>query len=127
MLREIPDEKLRVLAVWEPVLTTDYEAPGTAVLARASDTRVEQFWDPGTLLSKRMQPVLKADPRPVVGKESLVTGKIVWDYVGLYPPGVRWSDPPPVPEFKGAPVVKIIGALRDQLVSRRNVPSASNR
>lgn len=96
-------------------MDSDTEAPGEPVLARVTDPRAEQFWDASTALSKALQPVLRKANTPITGKESLVTGEIVWDFAAVYPPGVKWSQPPPEPVFKGAPVVKVVDALRKQL------------
>ncbi len=106
---------MRVLIVWEPVLRTDQAPPTTGALARVGDERVAQFWDPRRLLSARLLPVLQADSGPVIGKPSLVTEDPVWDFVGVYAPGVRWSDPPPAPSFKGAPVVSVLRELNRHL------------
>lgn len=115
LLAERKGAPLRVLIVWEPVLHTDIASPTTSTLARVGDARVAQFWDPLRLLSARLLPVLQADPGPVIGKPSLVTEDPVWDFVGVYAPGVRWSDPPPAPSFKGAPVVSVLRELNRHL------------
>lgn len=105
--------------VWEPVLSSDHALPTNAVLARAADKRVAQFWDKQTALSQALSPVLKADNGPVVGKDSLVTGKIVWDFVGVYPAGVRWEGAaPPAPVFKAAPVAQFLPELRQHLATQ---------
>ena len=43
-----------MFAVWEPILPTDYSSPGTAVLARLSDPRVEQYWDKNHLFADKL-------------------------------------------------------------------------
>ena len=106
---------IRILVVWEKILTTDWRSPGTSVLARIPDPRAVQFWDPGLLVSKAAQPVLAADPSRVTGKSSLVTGKYVWDFVAVYPPGTRWESAFPQPKFSGAPVADVTMQLSDQL------------
>ena len=40
-----------VFVVWEPILPTDWSKPSTSALARISDGRVRQFWDPNHTLS----------------------------------------------------------------------------
>lgn len=111
----MPGQPLRAFLVWEPVIATDRGAPGSAVLARAPDPRVQQFWDADTVLSRTWQPVLRQAAVPVVGKESLVTGKTVWDVVAVCEPGVRWNSAPPVPSFLGGPVVRVGRELRQHL------------
>jgi hypothetical protein len=115
LLEEFPVKSLKVFVIWEPVLTTDWSAPATAVLSRVFDRRVSQMWDPDLVISSAIGAGLRADPAPVIGKESLVEGKIVWDFVGVYAPGVKWNGDAPVPDFKGAPIVHAIAELRNRL------------
>jgi hypothetical protein len=42
---------IRVFAVWEPMLPTDWERPNTHVLERLSDPRVIQVWDSNHLIA----------------------------------------------------------------------------
>ena len=102
--------RVRAFIVWEPVLTTDWSAPSTANLRRVSDTRAQQFWDKGRLLSRAM------------GETSRRT--IVWDRVLVYPAGVTWSSGgPPEPAFNKGPVVRIEAefgaAVRQAVTSTR--------
>ena len=99
-MRDANDPTLRVFVVWEPVLITDWHAPGAGAVARIPDARVTQFWDPRRSLSQAIR-----------------RGRVVWDYVAIYPPGVRWSDAFPAPRFSGAPVVRVIDDFRRQLIS----------
>jgi len=68
-LRDANDPTLRVFVVWEPVLITDWHAPGAGAVARIPDARVTQFWDPRRSLSQAIR-----------------RGRVVWDYVAIYPP-----------------------------------------
>ena len=99
MLRGIHDPNVRVFVVWEPVLVTDWHAPGAGAVGRVPDARVTQFWDPGHALSQAIR-----------------RGRVVWDYVAIYPAGVRWGEAFPAPKFSGAPVVRVIDDFRRQLV-----------
>ena len=90
-----------MFVVWEPVLLTDWAAPSTAVLRRAADRRAQQYWDKGRLLSKAM------------GEKD--DDSIVWDSVAVYPPGARWQDAPPKPQFFDGPVVRVVPALRQAI------------
>jgi len=98
VLRDVRDPNLRVFVIWEPVLITDWHAPGTAAVERLPDTRVTQFWDSGRSLS-----------------QSIRHGRIVWDYVALFPAGVHWEAAYPPPQFSGAPVVRVIDDFRRRL------------
>jgi hypothetical protein len=50
-LKNHPESSVVVFAVWEPILPTDWSAPGTSLLHRLNDRRVRQFWDPGHVLA----------------------------------------------------------------------------
>jgi hypothetical protein len=75
-------------------LPIDWASPSTANLRRLHDTRVQQYWDRGRLLSKAM------------GEQN--SSSIVWDWVGIYPPDAVWKDAPPKPVFEDGPVVRVI-------------------
>jgi hypothetical protein len=82
-MKEIPDGRLRLFVVWEPILPKD----GVDALDDASDMvkdewRALQFWDPNAESGKRIK--------------RLFDLKIVnpaWDTYLLYPPGVKWEQP----------------------------------
>ena len=40
---------------------------------------------------------------------------IVWDWVAVYPPGLRWEAKPPEPAWADRPVVNVRDELRHQL------------
>jgi len=89
---------VRVFVVWEPVLATDWMAPSTATLRRVPDSRAQQYWDRGRLLSKAMGERDKSS--------------IVWDRVAVYPPGFIWSEgAPPQASFEEGPVVRVLPAF----------------
>jgi hypothetical protein len=94
-------DNIQVFVVWEPVLPTDWAAPSTAALRRASDLRVQQYWDEKRLLSKAM------------GEKNKST--IFWDYVSVYRAGDIWRESPPKPFYEGRPVVGVMGPLAQAL------------
>jgi len=98
VLRDVREPNVRVFVVWEPVLFTDWHAPGAGAVGRLPDARVTQFWDPRRSLSQAIR-----------------RGPVVWDYVAIFPPGVRWLDAFPAPQFSGAPVVRVIDDFRRRL------------
>ena len=100
MLRDVHDPSVRVFVVWEPVLITDWHAPGARAVGRVPDARVAQFWDPRRSLSQAIR-----------------RGRVVWDYVAVFPAGERWGDAFPAPRFSGAPVVRVIDGFRGQLIT----------
>jgi hypothetical protein len=113
-LRETHDSGLRVFVIWEPVLVTDWRAPSASSLGRVPDARVVQFWDPGRALSSEIRRAAEADPSGVLGNRHLYKS-IVWDFVGMYPQGVRWDGAFPAARFAGGPVVGVIDGFRRAL------------
>ena len=55
VLRRHPARKIRVLAIWEPILPTDWNRPTSAVLDRLSDRRAIQWWDKQHVLATAVQ------------------------------------------------------------------------
>ena len=45
-------------------------------------------------------------------------GEMIWDFVAIYPPRVRWDGSVALAEFTGAPVVKVIEEVRRHLARR---------
>jgi len=94
-------DNLRVFVVWEPVLPSDWISPSTFTMRRTSDSRVQQYWDKGRLLSKAMGEHDSSD--------------IVWDWVGIYFGDAVWEGQPPKPIFDDGPVVRVIPAFTNAL------------
>lgn len=115
MLREVPNENLRVLVVWEPVLPTDWAPPTTGALSTLDDPRAIQYWDPERALSADIVRAVRQHPERYADWGSLGAETIIWDTVGLFPPGVRWSADIPVPTFHGEPVVQSVDELKSRL------------
>ena len=94
--------------VWEPILPTDFVAPTTSVLSRASDLRVKQYWDPNHVLAKQMT----TDARPPQPEQDCcVNSGILWDLVALYSKDALWDrQMPPAIVFNG-PVVELRDAV----------------
>jgi hypothetical protein len=101
LLEKQPDQRIGVFVVWEPVLATDWFAPSTAGLARVPDSRVQQYWDKGRLLSKAM------------GEKD--NSSIVWDSVAVYAPSALWNDTPPKAIYEDGPVILVVSALTQAL------------
>lgn len=89
-LKKFPNLRARVFVIWEKVIDTDRAAPGTPVLGRITDLRAAQFWDPERFVSRTL------------GEKD--EDSIVWDWVAVYPPGVKWGGEP---LYRGRPVVKV--------------------
>ncbi|MDP9146285.1 MAG: hypothetical protein M3N22_01395 [Acidobacteriota bacterium] len=105
MLKQNSDPRIRVLAVWEPILPTDYSSPGTAVLNRLTDSRVVQYWDKNHLFAQELGRKLDADkshPQP----SCCTRNGIQWDEVAVYGPETSWRAQLPRALYLGGPVVK---------------------
>ena len=89
VMKEIPDGRLRLFVIWEPILPKD----GVDALDDSSEMvqdewRALQFWDPNAESGKRIK--------------RLFDLKIVnpaWDVYMLYPPGVKWEREAPTPAY----------------------------
>ena len=90
--------------MWEPILPTDYSSPGTAVLARLSDPRVEQYWDKNHLFADQLGRAIESDagqPQPKCCSRKGVQ----WDEVAVYDRAARWNGQLPRAAFLNGPVV----------------------
>jgi len=93
--------------VWEPILPTDYLSPGTAVLARLSDPRVEQYWDKNHLFAEQLGHKILSDrgqPQP----KCCTSKGIPWDEVAVYPQNALWDEQLPRAVFLNGPVVHVL-------------------
>ena len=98
-----------MLVVWEPILATDWRPPTKSTLARISDCRVRQFWDPQHLVAVEIARI--AEQKSVQsGPDCCVKKGFHWDEVALYEPHARWGDEP-TPVYWNGPVFRIPSAL----------------
>ena len=108
MLKQNPNPHIRVFAVWEPILPTDYSSPSTGALARLSDPRVAQYWDKNHLFAEQLASRLKSDPGHPQPAAATANG-IQWDEVAVYRQDVNWDDQLPRAVFLDGPVVHALG------------------
>jgi hypothetical protein len=114
-LKQYPDVKVTVFAVWQPMLPTDVAAPTSRTLARLSDPRVRQYWDPDHLLAKQ----LKSDARtPQPEPECCTRNGILWDLMGIYPKGEPWTERIPVASIFNGTVVDVAEGLKNTLAGK---------
>lgn len=85
-----------VFAVWEPILPTDWSKPRTGVLARLSDRRVRQFWDPNHLVAIALK---KAEGAGTLHPACCEKSGFLWDLAAVYAPGAQWRELLPQPIF----------------------------
>ncbi len=119
---------LRIFVVWMHVTHGDRQEPNSLVLARVSDRRASQYWDPYRLLSKVMLRDYPPDTALAMADTAGAGPPVIWDLVALWGPGVTWKDRVPMPDFAGHPIVEVLEPFRaklDQLVrltARRRAP-----
>ncbi len=82
-------------------------------MARISDQRVQQFWDPEHAVSAVLNEFAKQNP-PEPRPNCCVQKGFYWDQAILYAPHTRWRDQPAAVFWNG-PVVKAIPALEKTL------------
>ncbi len=97
-----------MFAVWEPILPTDWGAPGTSVLDRLNDRRVRQFWDPQHLVAAVIE---KAETSGRLHPECCHRDGFFWDLAAAYSAGSRWSGTLPEPVLLNGPVVRKSAAI----------------
>ncbi len=90
---------MRVFAVWEPILLSDWSKPGSNALARLSDPRVAHFWDRQHAVARQLAKDARApQPEP----ECCLKNDTLWDLVAVYPPDRLWTETiPPAVLFDG--------------------------
>ena len=113
MLKTMESVDVRVLVVWEPVLTSDWGKPTRPAMSRISDDRAMQFWDKDHLVAKELGQQVSASSQPSCCKRE----GILWDVAVLYPRHVPWGGQPlciigPIAESEPELSYRIQSALR---------------
>jgi hypothetical protein len=107
-LKNHPDKSVVVFAVWEPILPTDWSAPGTSVLDRLNDRRVQQFWDPGHVVAAVIK---KAEANGKLHPDCCERNGFLWDLTAAYASGAHWNDGLPEPILLNGTMVQNAAAL----------------
>src|ERR1041385_4595223 len=111
-MAQIPDGRLRVMVIWEPILPKDgLDALDDATAMLKDEWRTTQFWDPTAESGKRIKRQL-----------DLKIVNPAWDIYLLYPPGTKWKSELPTPVFwmhqitfkPGGEDERRYGSLRDR-------------
>jgi hypothetical protein len=97
ILEANPDAKLRVYAVWLPMLPTDERFDVAELMI---DKRVTHYWDGGRVTG-RYYGELAGWPE----------GQVVWDAIFAYAPEAEWRARPDEPIGSGGPVVDVTEEL----------------
>lgn len=92
---------------------TDWRAPSRSTLARISDRRAQQFWDPKHLVAVQLSHLAEQKSGQPV-PECCIEKGFHWDEVALYAPHVRWGDGP-TPVYWNGPVYRIAPGLEKAL------------
>jgi hypothetical protein len=93
-----------VLAVWNPILPTDWSTPGARDRFRLTDARAAHFWDPRhtvTAAIQRSGEAAKLDPGCCFKKDRW------WDFAAVFPPGVRWEGGSARPSIVGGAIIDV--------------------
>ena len=107
--------RVKIYVVWMHVTHGDREAPNSVVLAELPDARAVQFWDPYRLLSKVMIHDYPSDTAMAMADTAGAGPPVIWDFVAMWRPGVRWGDDLPIPDFAGHPIVDVVESFRWKL------------
>ena len=114
MLSRHPDAPVTVFVVWEPILITDWSAPGPSALNRLTDPRVTQFWDPNHLVALR----LAADARPPQPEPACCNRRgFLWDLAAVYPRQAVWDERLPSATLFNGPVVDYESPIQDLITT----------
>jgi hypothetical protein len=117
ILRRYPGSNIRIFAVWEPMLPTDWGRPSTHVMARLSDPRVTQVWDRNHLIAGLVENGANGR-RPACCDRN----GHWWDVIAAYPPASKWAAAAPVPELLNGTIVQTAPKLDAQLGQRASLP-----
>jgi len=107
-LKNHTGERVVVFAVWEPILATDTQAPGTGILGRLNDSRVRQFWDRGHAVASAIKTAADATN---LHPNCCEADGVLWDMTAVYEPGAAWADRLPKPILLDGAIVKIQSQL----------------
>jgi hypothetical protein len=103
---------LRVFAVWEPVLLTDWRRPSAAQTSYIPDPRATHFFDNTRRLSALYGGPDRRDSLAQTREVGFRMKGVLWDAALVYPPGVRWGGEA---KFLFAPVVRHRDELAEAL------------
>jgi hypothetical protein len=121
MLRTHPAARIRVLAVWEPILLFDSK-PGNLVLGRLTDKRIRQYWDADRLVAEEL--AHHGDPAQKEPECCFHRRGVLWDFAALYPGNTLWHERLPLALVFEGPVVGQVEAITRE-ITRLSGPSKS--
>ncbi len=102
VLETFPSARLRVYAVWQPILPTDFRfTRRESVLA---DPRVIHLWDRNKAIGRWF--ATYRGPQ-----DDCFMGDVAWDLFYLFGPDARWGESPDSLVACGGPVIEKSGTL----------------
>ena len=98
ILEEIPDKRLKMYVVWEPMLSGDTRALSEKMSKKGTDPRiVYQSWDETRITGQKWTEVMQSDKKDEWNNKA--TGP-AWDVYFLYNGDVEWEkNQPTAPQF----------------------------
>jgi hypothetical protein len=105
---------LRVFVVWEPILWGDWHRPLSRTLARISDSRAAQFWDPNHLVSQELKRAIQTGS-PLPKSKCCVAFGFYWDMAAIFPADAHARAALPEPVFFDGEVVPRAAAIESEL------------
>ena len=99
------------------MLETDWSKPRSGALARLSDRRARQYWDP----QRRVGALLKQSEEAFqfLHPDCCEDQGVLWDMAAVYAPGVEWRDALPQPVLVDGTVVDVANRLETALAAGR--------
>ncbi len=88
ILDEVNDPRLKVYAVWGPMLGDEKAEDATTATAFLHDSRSTHFWTPFHAVAKLFQ-----------GPAGLPEDELAWDTFQLFSPAAEWGKTPPQPAY----------------------------
>jgi len=85
-------------------------------MARVSDARARQFWDPNHLVAAALNEMVKVKP-PQPQPACCFDRGFYWDDAILYPPATEW-EAQPAPRFWNGPIIRAITPLEESLAQQ---------
>lgn len=114
VFQETASPNVGVFVVWEPILTGNWRQPTTRTLARISDSRVAQFWDPDHLIAEELRRAGESNER--LSKPSCCVNRgHFWDMAAIFPLEARANGTILPPVFLNGTVVSQESAIRTKL------------
>jgi hypothetical protein len=113
MMATLPEARVRLFVVWEPVIRTDIAPPTSSVMGKLRDTRAAQFWDPKRLVSDALIGTARAHLERLPPGDEVPS--VIWDAVLIYGPEARWDERIPFPAYYGGPVESVMDEAKRAL------------